>query len=145
VQADELLDALAALRRALRRDAARPDELAALSGAQIELVRLLRRKPGLSVAEAAAELRLAPNTVSTLVGQLADAGVVARRPDDADRRVARLDLAPRIRRKVEAWRDRRSEALEAALAALPANEQSALADVVPVLLELADALEGSRV
>jgi DNA-binding MarR family transcriptional regulator len=142
MSADELLDALAALRRAVRRDAARPDELSSLSGAQVELVRLLRRRPGLSVADAARELALAPNTVSTLVRQLGDAGVLERRPDPDDRRVAHLDLAPPLRQTLEAWRDRRTETVEAALASVPAADRARLDAALPALAALTAALEG---
>jgi DNA-binding MarR family transcriptional regulator len=141
VTADELLDALATLRRAIRRIADRPAELADLTGAQLELVRLLRRLPGLSIADAARELGVAPNTISTLVRQLADAGFVARGVDSADRRVARLELAPAMRQKVEAWRDRRVEVVESALAALPALDRRRLEAAVPTLLHLGAELE----
>ncbi len=141
MSADELLDALSALRRATRRAADRPAKLASLTGAQIELVRLVRRHPGISVAEAAEELRLAPNTVSTLVRRLSDAGVLLRAADDADRRVARLDLQPRLRREVEAWRDRRVERIERAVAALPAGDRRKLEAAVPVLARLAQEID----
>src|SRR5476649_47262 len=97
---EELLESLSAIRRAVRRQIARPVELSVLTGAQLELVRLLRREPGVSIADAAARLRVAPNTVSTLVGQLADAGVLERRVDESDRRVVRLMLNPGVRRRV---------------------------------------------
>src|ERR1700689_5709826 len=87
---EDLLEALAAIRRAIRRRVGRPAELSVLTGAQLEVVRLLRREPGVSIADAAARLRVAPNTVSTLVGQLADAGVLERRSDEAARGRARL-------------------------------------------------------
>ena len=145
--ADELLDAISALRRALRRGAARPAELASLTGAQAELVRLLRRRPGSSIAQAAADLRLAPNTVSTLVGQLLAAGVIDRSVDAGDRRVARLDLAPGIRRTVEAWRDRRVDVLHAALAALNPGDRAAVERALPALGQLSayvtDAVEAA--
>jgi len=38
-----------------------------LPPARSELLRLTARRPGISVAEAAQELRLAPNSVSTMV------------------------------------------------------------------------------
>jgi hypothetical protein len=38
-------------------------------GPQVELVRVVRRLPGVSVADAAAELRPAPNTVSTCLAR----------------------------------------------------------------------------
>jgi len=139
--AEELLDALAGLRRAIRRSAVRPAELADLTGAQVELVRLLRRRPGLSIADAARELRVAPNTISTLVRQLADAGFVAREVDAADRRIARLTLEPAMRRKVEAWRDRRVETLGSALAALPELERRRVESAIPTLLRLGEKLE----
>jgi DNA-binding MarR family transcriptional regulator len=139
--ADELLDAMASLRRAIRRTARRPVELAGLTGAQLELVRLLRRHPGLSIAEAARELRVAPNTVSTLVRQLADAGLVTREVDVVDRRVARLHLDPAMQRKFEAWRDRRVESLERALSALSPLERKRVESAIPTLLRLGSELE----
>jgi DNA-binding MarR family transcriptional regulator len=141
VTGEELLDVMSALRRALRRDAARPAELARLTSAQLELLRVVRRSPGLSVAAAAAELRVAPNTVSTLVRQLAEAGVLVRRVDPADRRVGRLDLRPGMLRKVEAWRRRRSETIERALASLTPTERRRLEQALPVLATVAEALE----
>jgi DNA-binding MarR family transcriptional regulator len=147
VTGDELLDALSGLRRSLRRIADRPPELAELTGAQLELVRLLRRRPGLSIADAARELGVAPNTISTLVRRLADAGFVARGVDSTDRRVARLELAAPMRRKVEDWRDRRVDAIESALAALPTLDRRRLEAAVPILArlgtELGDELDGA--
>jgi DNA-binding MarR family transcriptional regulator len=138
--ADELLAAMAAIRRAGRQRGGRPIELARLTSAQLELVRLLRRRPGLSVAEAAQELRLASNTISTLVRELSDAGMVERRVDSADRRVARLDLAPDIRRKVERWRDERVVALASAIDRLPSGDRRRLLAALPPLVSLADGL-----
>jgi DNA-binding MarR family transcriptional regulator len=138
---EELLDALSSVRRAIRRSTDRPAFLASLTGAQVELVRLLRRQPGLTVAEAAAELRLAPNTVSTLVGQLVEAGFVERTVDENDRRVARLNLAPAVRKKVQAWRDRRIETIEAAVGRLSPDDRERIAAAVPALGRLSRELE----
>ena len=138
--ADDLLVAMAAIRRAGRQRGGRPLELAALTSAQLELVRLLRRQPGLCVAEAAQELRLAPNTVSTLVRELAEAGVVERRVDKADRRVARLDLVFEMRRKLERWRDERVVTLASAIDKLPRSDRRALLRALPLLDTLADAV-----
>ena len=60
-----------------------------LPTAQSELLRLVAARPGISVAEAARELRLAPNTVSTLVGRLADQGLLSR-----ERALRRRPLGP---------------------------------------------------
>ncbi|HVX20854.1 MAG TPA: MarR family transcriptional regulator [Acidimicrobiales bacterium] len=144
--ADRLLGAMATVRRAVRRLPERPEPpeppepLCTLTAAQGELVRLVRWRPGVSVAEAAEELRLAPNTVSTLVGQLTDQGLLLRVADQADRRVARLDLDPDARRKVTAWRDRRSEAVAAAMGRLGADDRRVLADAAAALERLAEAV-----
>lgn len=143
VVADRLLGAMATVRRAVHRLPElpeRPAPLCTLTAAQGELVRLVRRRPGVSVAEAAEELRLAPNTVSTLVGQLTEQGVLLRVADPADRRVARLDLDPDARRKVTAWRDRRSEAVAAAVGRLGADDRRVLADAAAALERLAEAV-----
>jgi DNA-binding MarR family transcriptional regulator len=139
--ADELLAAMGAIRRSGRRRAGRPEELSQLTGSQLELVRLLRRRPGISVNQVAEELTLAPNTVSTLVRQLVDAGFVVRRCQEADRRVARLDLAEDLGRKMGAFRDRRMGLLVEAMRALPVHDQRKLRSTVGVLLKLQREIE----
>jgi DNA-binding MarR family transcriptional regulator len=136
-----LLDAMSSIRRTTRRRAGRPAVLAQLTGSQLELVRLVRRRPGVSVAQAAEELRLAPNTVSTLVGQLTGAGLMSRLPDAQDRRIVRLELEPAMREKVSAWRDRRVEAVAAALAALPRQDRRRIEGMAELLQRVADALD----
>jgi DNA-binding MarR family transcriptional regulator len=117
--------------------------VATVSGAQIELIRLLRRRPETSVAEAAAELGLAANTVSTLVGQLVTAGVLQRTPDPDDRRVARLALTAAAQRRVERWRDQRAALLAEALAGLSRDDRAALRRAAGIMTRLsADLLDG---
>jgi DNA-binding MarR family transcriptional regulator len=139
--ADELLAALSAIRRAARRSSGRPAEFAALTTAQLELARLVRRNPGISIAGAAEAMRLAPNTVSTLVGDLSTAGLLVRRRDPSDRRVARLELTESWKHKIDAWRDRRLSAVDDAIRRLPAGERRRLERALPSLVGLAEELE----
>jgi DNA-binding MarR family transcriptional regulator len=140
VLADSLFTAIGQLRRLTRRLGGGPFPAGTLSGAQVELLRLVRRRPGLSVAEAAAELALAPNTVSTLVGQLVAAEVMTRVADPDDRRVGRLTLTPSAQERVERWRDRRASATAGAIAELDAADRAVLARAVPLIARLAAAL-----
>jgi DNA-binding MarR family transcriptional regulator len=141
--AEELFSAIGQLRRQTRRHAGRPWPVDTVSGAQIELIRLVRRKPGTSVAEAAAELGLAANTVSTLVGQLVTAGVLQRKPDPNDRRVARLVLTARAQRRVDRWRDQRAAVLAESLAGLSRDDQEALRRAAGIMMRLsADMTDG---
>jgi DNA-binding MarR family transcriptional regulator len=138
--AEDLFAAVGQLRRHGRRLGGGPFPAGTLSGAQVEVVRLVRRRPGLSVAEAAAELALAPNTVSTLVGQLAEAQVLTRVTDPQDRRVARLALTAPAKERVERWRDQRAAATAGAIADLDLSERAALERAVPIISRLAAAL-----
>jgi DNA-binding MarR family transcriptional regulator len=139
--AEALFEALGSVRRQVRRTAGRPWPAQQLSGAQIELVRLVRRTPGITVSEAAESLKLAGNTVSTLVRQLTDAGVLRREPDPADRRVARLHVTAAARSRIEGWRDRRAELAAQAIGRLADDDARALAAAVPALTRLAAALQ----
>ena len=140
VLADELFAAVGQLRRQGRPLGGGPLPAGTLSGAQVELVRLVRRRPGLSVAEAAAELALAPNTISTLVGQLAGANVLIRVSDPRDRRVARLTLTTSVQQRVKRWRDLRALAAAGAIADLEASQRADLERAVPIIARLAAAL-----
>jgi DNA-binding MarR family transcriptional regulator len=144
-QADGLLTAIASIRRSGGHLARRPVELSNLTGSQLDLVRVILRRPGVSVNEAAEELRLAPNTVSTLVRQLTDQNMLIRRADPTDRRVARLNLTPTMGRKVSAFRDRRLGTLVAAMTSLSMRDQRRLAHAVELLDHLAaELLEEER-
>jgi DNA-binding MarR family transcriptional regulator len=139
--AEPLVEAVSSFRRSVRRAAGRPWPTADLSGAQAELVRLVRREPGIPVSAAAQRLTLAGNTVSTLVRQLVDAGLLQRAVDPGDRRVARLTVTPAARRRIEGWRDRRIDRVNRAFALLDADERAALAAAVPALDHLAGVLQ----
>ena len=135
--ADELVDAMSSVRRAVRRHAGQVAETARLSNAQLQLVRVVRRRPGISVAEAAAEMGLAPNTVSTLVRQSVETGVLVRQNDVGDRRVARLSVAPPVAAGMELWLEKRASALAQALAGLTPEDRLALAGALKPLSRLA--------
>ena len=138
--AGELLEAMSRLRRNSRRVVGKPWPTADLTGAQIELLRVVRRQPGVSVAAAAAELGVAGNTVSTLVRQLREMGLLKRDPDSRDRRVGRLALTDSARRRLSNWRDHRAASLAEALDKLEPAEREAVDVALPILARLADLL-----
>jgi len=104
------------------------------------LLRVVRRQPGVSVAAAAAELGVAGNTVSTLVRQLREMGLLKRDPDSRDRRVGRLALTDSARRRLSNWRDHRAASLAEALDKLEPAEREAVDVALPILARLADLL-----
>jgi DNA-binding MarR family transcriptional regulator len=99
--------------------------------------------PGITVADAAQELHLAPNTVSTLVGQLTRAGLIRRSRGASDGRTALLTVTDRATKRLDEWQDLRAELTGKALARLSADDQRALAAAVPALLRLAEGMQAS--
>ncbi len=106
--AGEVLAAISALRRVARRAARSAWPAQPLPSAQSELLRLAASRPGISVTEAAADLRLAPNTVSTLVGRLAAAGLLERARALSDGRSIRLTVTASGAQRIAEWRDLRA-------------------------------------
>jgi DNA-binding MarR family transcriptional regulator len=136
----ELLGAISAIRRIARRAVRSAWRAEPLPPAQSELLRLAAARPGISVADAAHELRLAPNTVSTLVGRLATAGLLSRDRGVSDGRSVRLSVTGRGEQRIAEWRDLRAELASRALGRMSAADRKALADAVPALLRLAEEL-----
>ncbi|MER6984284.1 MarR family winged helix-turn-helix transcriptional regulator, partial [Streptomyces carpinensis] len=79
--AEELADALVGVQRLIRRRLRAGMTEARLRGAEVELLRLVEACPGIGVSEAAKELHLAGNSVSTLVNQLVRDGQLVRETD----------------------------------------------------------------
>jgi DNA-binding MarR family transcriptional regulator len=138
--AAEFLAAMSALRRTARRATRHTWSAEPLPVAQGELLRLVAGQPGISVAEAAAELRLAPNTVSTLVGRLVAQGLLTRQRGLSDGRSVFLTATDTAHKRVADYRDLRAELTQAAVAQLPPADVDALASAVPAMLRLAERL-----
>jgi DNA-binding MarR family transcriptional regulator len=136
-EAAELLAAVGAVRRVARRAVRSSASSGALPPARSELLRLAARRPGIGVAEAAQELRLAPNSVSTMVSQLAAAGLVHRGRAEADGRSVRLTVTEAGAARVGQWRDIRAELAGRALDRLPQADRDAIRAAVPALGRLA--------
>jgi len=134
-EATELLAAIGAIRRVARR-AVR--NAAPLPPARSELLRLAARRSGLSVAEAARELRLAPNSVSTMVSQLAADGLLTRERTAGDGRMIRLSVTSAGAERIAQWRDVRAEMTGRALESAGDADRQAIRLALPALARLAE-------
>jgi DNA-binding MarR family transcriptional regulator len=135
---DDLLSVISLVRRTARRAVRQAWEQEPLPPAQGELLRLAASRPGITVADAAQELRLAPNTVSTLVGKLTSAGLLTRSRGSQDARTALLTVTDNARQRLAQWRDLRAELAERALARMSPADRRALTAALPALLRLAE-------
>jgi DNA-binding MarR family transcriptional regulator len=134
---EELADALVGVQRLIRRRL-RPEMAAPpLRGAEVELLRLVVAQPGIGITDAAKELHLASNSVSTLVNQLAREGYLTRETDPADRRAARLMPTPAAEARLGEWRKRRADLVRRQVSRLDERDQEALRAALPALRKLA--------
>ena len=140
---DDLMRTNAALRRLVRRRITRPSSISGprLREAQIELLRVVEEAPGIGVAAAAKVLRLAANSVSTLVNQLADEGLLLRETDEDDRRAIRLRLTEAAANRLAEWSRAKALFVGSGVAKLSHADQQALARALPAIRALMARLE----
>jgi DNA-binding MarR family transcriptional regulator len=140
-EAAELMAAMGAVRRVARRAVRSAAGADPLPPARSELLRLAARRPGIGVAEAAAELHLAPNSVSTMVSKLTEDGLLNRGRVESDGRSVRLTVTEAGAARVAQWRDIRSDLAGRALARLSPGDQLAITAAIPALARLAQQME----
>jgi DNA-binding MarR family transcriptional regulator len=139
--ADELMTSVVALRRLVRRRVRSVVPGPPLRGAQVELLRVIEQQPGIGIAPAARVLHLAANTVSTLVDQLIDLGMLVRDTDPNDRRAARLWLTEAATQRLAAGRRARAELMAGVVTELSVADREALSGALPALRALLTALD----
>ena len=106
-----------------------------------DLLRLLERHPGIRVQDAALELGVASNSVSTLVKQLTRSGLVQRASDPLDGRAAHLRLTPLAIEWVTRVGNAREAAIGRALESLDEADRVAIEAAVPAMARLAKAIK----
>jgi DNA-binding MarR family transcriptional regulator len=135
-----LTEVVTRLRRALRTSIRTDYPWEALPMAQVELLMALADHAPAKIGQLASLQRLAPNTVSGLVQQLVEGGLVTRDSDPSDRRVARVSLTDAGRRQLAEWQQAHERRISAALDNLPPQAKAAVADALPALNLLVDHL-----
>lgn len=115
-------------------------DLEPLPPSELEVMRLLVRRPGLSVGDVARELGLRPSNASAAIRGLLARGLLQRRADARDARISRLAPTRRAqevrRRREAAW----GELLRERLRRLPPDDVSRLLASVDALKALAAGL-----
>jgi DNA-binding MarR family transcriptional regulator len=111
-----------------------------ITQSESELLRLLDQKPGIRVQDAAVELGIASNSVSTLVKQLNRAGLLARTADPLDGRAACLRLTPLAQEWLTRLGNAREQAIDRALASLDEADRQSIERAIPALKRLSKAL-----
>jgi DNA-binding MarR family transcriptional regulator len=130
--ADELRPVLLRLARELRKET----EQLGITARQATLLWLVKRSPGLSLAELAAEEGISPPALSGNVDRLERAGLLARVRSTEDRRRVGLQLTDDGVKLLRRIRARRTTWLAGRLGELDAADLDALAAATPALRKL---------
>jgi DNA-binding MarR family transcriptional regulator len=132
--AAELRPVLLRLARELRHET----EQAGITARQATLLWLVKRSPGLSLAELAAEEGISPPAMSGHVDRLERLGLLQRIRDTGDRRRVGLQLTEDGMRLLRNVRARRTMWLTERLRALEPDQLAAVEAAIPALLRLLD-------
>ena len=133
--ASELRPVLLRLARELRKET----EHLGITARQATLLWLVKRSPGLSLAELAAEEGISPPALSGHVDRLERAGLLERVRSSADRRRVGLRLTDEGARVMRNIRARRTTWLAERLRVLDPEELAAVDAAMPALLRLVEA------
>lgn len=142
--ARNLTDVVTRLRRVLRASIRADYPWEALPMAQVELLQSLAESAPARVGDLATRLRLAPSTVSGLISQMINAGLVERGTHAKDRRVAVVALSSAGRRQLGEWNSAHQRRIAVALSDLQPEERTAIIGAVPALSHLVDRLAAQR-
>jgi DNA-binding MarR family transcriptional regulator len=132
--AAELRPVLLRLARELRKET----EQLGVTARQATLLWLVKRSPGLSLAELAGEEGISPPAMSGHVDRLERAGLIERERSRDDRRRVGLRLTEEGERLMRRVRARRTTWLADRLRTLEAEELEAVEAAVPALLRLVE-------
>jgi DNA-binding MarR family transcriptional regulator len=135
------LPVLGSVGRVLRRAVRRRFPLRPLTEPQVAVLRTVEGDPGIGSGAVADRLQLAPSTVSTLVRELVDAGLVVREADERDRRASRLRLTEDAVEGLRLWGSVREQVLAEALDRLAPADRDALRAALPAVRRLVAALD----
>ena len=130
--ANELRPVLLRLARELRKET----EQLGVTARQATLLWLVKRSPGLSLAELAAEEGISPPALSGHVDRLERAGLIQRVRSSVDRRRVGLELTEEGGRLLRRIRARRTTWLAGRLGELDPSELDAIATAAPALRRL---------
>ncbi|MCX5317719.1 MarR family winged helix-turn-helix transcriptional regulator [Streptomyces sp. NBC_00154] len=134
--ASVLAACLPALHRALERRVVRDFPSPKPPEGQVALLRFVAQQEGATVREAAEALMMKPNNVSAMVSQLTKRGLIERKQDAADKRIAHLYLTAMAQRELAEVRRIEEAHVARALHSLTDGEIGALGSVTGALTSL---------
>jgi DNA-binding MarR family transcriptional regulator len=135
---DRLVGLVQGVGRALVQATRRAGVLPTLPESQIAVLRRLSHSGGRTPAQLADDLHLARPTISNVLRELTEGGLVSRQPSPADGRSVLLVPTERAEAMLDAFRQGRSGVMARAVAGLPAEDRERIVAALPSLALLLD-------
>ena len=110
---------------------------------QLGILATLDRRGPTPLGDLAAAERVAPPTITKAVATLASEGLVAKQPDESDRRIQRARLTAAGRREIARNRSRREAWLAARLASFDQADRDRLTELLALLEAITGEDEGA--
>ena len=117
---------------------------AGLTPTRTSVLLAIGRSGPVRLSELAASEGLNPTMLSRVVSDFVEVGLVERSSDESDRRAAWVQQTVAGRKLVERIRRERTDALNAALAAMSKQDRQRIEQTLPALEKLAEELKGRR-
>lgn len=108
-----------------------------LTANQLGVLGALGKHDAMTVGELAAHERVKPPSMTRIVSNMEEAGLVVRRPHETDKRQVVVELTESARELIRANRRRRDQWLQTKLKTLTPEEREILRKAAPVLERLA--------
>ncbi|GAA5064882.1 MarR family winged helix-turn-helix transcriptional regulator [Nocardia callitridis] len=134
--AQHLAQTARALVWALRRFGEREAGLARLPQSELEVLRVVVRRPGITISEVARFLGLQSSNVSTTVRHLVDRGLLEKRSDPADGRACHLHETALAERNNQLIDDMWLRGIRGLLAEMPPEDAAQLVESADLLARL---------
>lgn len=128
------------LSRRLRQESAGAGDI---TPSQLSALTALSKHGELTLGELASIERVAPPSMTRIAARLEAAGLLERRADTTDRRVARVAISPIGRELLRQTRERGDQFVSSRLEMLSEEERDLLERVVPILERLASEESGA--
>jgi DNA-binding MarR family transcriptional regulator len=114
----------------------RQESVGDVTASQMSALSSINLSGGASLGELAATERIAPPSMTRIVARLEEQGFVHRRPDEADRRVSRLEITPTGEALLAETRSRRDAYLAERLQRLSEEDRETVRRALPIFERL---------
>ncbi|MGH9106721.1 MAG: MarR family winged helix-turn-helix transcriptional regulator, partial [Acidimicrobiales bacterium] len=111
-----------------------------MTAAEVDMLVVADKRGPARMSDLASFCGLNPTMLSRMVPKLEQAGLLARRPDPADKRVCQVEATAKARKVLQQVRSERNDILSLLLRDLDGPEREAIAAATPALEKLAERL-----